>query len=298
MDMTKITRFVTKVGLKLYKHRADIAFFGGMGLTAVGTGLFVKSTFKQAEINEVHKNEKSLIKCDSFTGDIDDEKKDELLKENNRETLKATVKNYALPVAVTVAGYGLEIYGHQSVKSDLAIASTALNGMTAAYEAIKARVIASEGEDKWAEYANGVQVYDEFNPEDPNSPMGEKIRFTENYEPHSYLFYEPNPNWNPNKGCNKAFLLGKLNELEYKLKHKGVLFEHEALEALGYELKTELKNGIISPTAGWVYDPDKSGPQISFGFDYDDEATKRFMSEDEPSVMIRFNCVDDIYNYI
>ena len=295
MDKNEIKRAITKIGLKLYKHRADIAFFGGMGSTAVGTGLFVKSTFKQAEINRDHENRKFIVEADDS---YSEEEKTVELNENNRNTLKKSIKNYALPAAVTVAGYGLEIYGHQSVKSDLVIASTALNGMTAAYEAIKARIIASEGEDKWAEYANGVQVYDEFNPEDPNSPMGEKIRFTENYEPHSYLFYEPNPNWNPNKGCNKAFLLGKLNELEYKLKHKGVLFEHEALEALGYELKTELKNGIISPTAGWVYDPDKSGPQISFGFDYDDEATKRFMSEDEPSVMIRFNCVDDIYNYI
>lgn len=295
MDMTKITIFVTKVGLKLYKHRADIAFFGGMGLTAVGTGLFVKSTFKQVEINKRHNDIKDFT--ESFEN-ADEELKEETLKRNNRDTLKETVKNYALPVAVTVAGYGFEIYGHQSVKSDLAIASTALNGMTAAYEAIKARVIAAEGEDKWAEYANGVQIYDEFNPEDPNASNDKKVRFTENYVPHNYLFYEPNPNWSPNKGCNKAFLLSKINELEYKLKHKGVLFEHEALETLGYELKTELKNGIISPTAGWVYDPDKSGPQISFGFDFDDEATRRFVDELEPSVMLRFNCVDDIYNYI
>lgn len=295
MDKNEIKRAITKIGLKLYKHRADIAFFGGMGLTAVGTGLFVKSTFKQAEINRDHENRKFIVEADDS---YSEEEKTNELNENNRNTLKKSIKNYALPVAVTAAGYGLEIYGHQSVKSDLAIASTALNGLTAAYEAIKARVIAAEGEDKWAEYANGVQVYDEFNPEDPNSPMGEKIRFTENYEPHSYLFYEPNPNWNPNKGCNKAFLLGKLNELEHKLVENGVLFEHEALCSLGYDLPMELKNGIVSPTAGWVYDPKAIGPQISFGFDYDDEATKRFMSEDEPSVMIRFNCVDDIYNYI
>lgn len=286
MDKNKIARFATKVGLKLYKHRSDIAFFGGMGLTALGTGLFVKSTFKQAEINKQHMEAKELI---------EDE---EELKHNNRETLKATVKNYALPVVVSVAGYGLEIYGHQSVKSDLAVASTALNGMTAAYEAIKARVIANEGEDKWAEYANGVQVYDEINVEDPNGPAKTKVEFGENYAPHNYLFYEPNRNWVPNKGCNKAFLLGKIDELEFKLKQKGVLFEHEALESLGYELRTELKNGIISPTAGWVYDPNKVGHQISFGFDFGDEATKRFMDELEPSVMIRFNCVDDIYNYL
>lgn len=294
MDKNKIARFATKVGLKLYKHRSDIAFFGGMGLTALGTGLFVKSTFKQAEINKRHNDIKDFT--ESYE-DADEELKEETLKRNNRDTLKETVKNYALPVAVTVAGYGLEIYGHQSVKSDLAVASTALNGMTAAYEAIKARVIATEGEDKWAEYANGVQVYDEINVEDPNV-VNKKVNFTENYAPHSYLFYEPNRNWVPNKGCNKAFLLGKMDELEFKLKQKGVLFEHEALESLGYELRTELKNGIISPTAGWVYDPHKDGHQISFGFDFGDEATKRFMDELEPSVMIRFNCVDDIYNYL
>lgn len=297
MDKNKIARFATKVGLKLYKHRSDIAFFGGMGLTALGTGLFVKSTFKQAEINKQHMDKKIDTEFKYDARDIDEEQKEELIKENNQETLKATVKNYALPVVVSVAGYGLEIYGHQSVKSDLAIASTALNGMTAAYEAIKARVIATEGEDKWAEYANGVQVYDEVNVEDPNV-VNTKVRFTENYAPHEYLFYEPNPNWSPNKGCNKAFLLGKRNELEFKLRHKGVLFEHEALEALGYDLTTELKNGIISPTAGWVYDPKKDGFQITFGFDYDDEATRRFVNEDEPSVMLRFNCVDDIYNYL
>lgn len=294
MDKNKIMRFATKIGLKLYKHRSDIAFFGGMGLTALGTGLFVKSTFKQVEINKRHNDIKDFT--ESYE-DADEELKEETLKRNNRDTLKETVKNYALPVVVSVAGYGLEIYGHQSVKSDLAVASTALNGMTAAYEAIKARVIATEGEDKWAEYANGVQVYDEVNVEDPNV-VNKKVNFTENYAPHSYLFYEPNRNWVPNKGCNKAFLLGKMDELEFKLKQKGVLFEHEALESLGYELRTELKNGIISPTAGWVYDPHKDGHQISFGFDFGDEATKRFMDELEPSVMIRFNCVDDIYNYL
>ena len=289
MDFSKITRALNKVGLKLYKHRADIAFFGGMGLTAVGTGLFVKSTFNQAEINATHKAEKKIVE--------DTDSADEKLKELNRITLKKTVKNYALPVAVTAAGYGLEIYGHQSVKSDLAVASTALNGMTAAYEAIKARIIQEEGEDAWAKYANGVEVIDVYDLDDPNNPE-KKVIFDENYAPHEYLFYEPNRYWSPNKGCNKAFLLGKMNELEFKLKHKGVLFEHEALEALGYDLKIELANGIISPTAGWVDDPKKTGPQIDFGLEYQDEATKRFWDEDEPSVMLRLNCVDDIYRYL
>ena len=220
------------------------------------------------------------------------------------DTLKKSVKNFALPTTVSAAGYGLQLYGRHTYKDDLSKVSLALNGMTAAYEAIKAKVIENEGEGKWAEYASGVKVCNWQEGDLDTGAVQEmsEVEFGENHEPHTYLFYEPNPNWNPNKGCNKAFILGKLNEVEFKLKKRGFILEIEILDILGEDpevIKQLVKTGKVSVTSGIVYDENRPFErQVSFGLDYPDEATKRFMSELEPSVMLRFNCVNNIYDYI
>ena len=293
-----IRNTINKLALKVYKNRGDIAFFGGMALTAVGTGLFVKAGMKQVEINEEHRESKKA----ALDANNDDQQR--LLKENNHGTLTRTVKNFAAPVAVSAVGYGLEIYGRSAYKSDLAKASVALNAITAAYEAVKAKVIETEGADKWAEYADGVKVsHWQEGDLDGNVVDKTEVEFDENRrQPHTYLFYEPNPNWSPAKGCSKAFLLSKLNELEFKLKRKGFLLEIDILDSLGEDpehIKHLVKIGAVSTRAGIVYDESRPFErQVSFGLDFPDEATRRFMDELEPSVLLRFNCVDNILDYI
>lgn len=279
----KISDAFKTLKLKAYKNRGDIAFFGGMGMTAVGTGLFVRSTIKNRD-NVDNYNE---IKAQIESEDLTDDERSSKLKDLRSESLTTTVKNYAVPVAVSAAGYGLEIYGHQSVKSDLVAVSVALNGMTAAYEALKAKIIENDGNDKWAEYT-GITY-------DHDGNMVLPVIKT----PHEHLFYEPHVNWSPNKGANKAFLLGKWNELEHKLSKTWVLLEYQALDILGYDAAMELKAGNVSLTSGWVYNPNIIGEhQIDMGFDAQDDATRLFWDEVEPSFLIRFNCVDNVYDYI
>lgn len=295
MDITKVTRALNKVALKVYEHRADIAFFSGMGLTAVGTGLFIKKTFKQAEIVEDHKARKK----EAEVGGYSEEEKKNLLKENNRLTLKKTIKNYAVPVVISAAGYGLEVYGHQSVKSDLSAASAALSSVTAAYELVKQRVIESEGEDKWQEYANGVRVKDDvlIDVETGIAESDHSIEYGQTEGLYSILFYEPNPNFNSAKGVNKAYLLQMEKVLNDKLRRKGVVFYHEVLEALGYEMTIDAKEATCK--AGWMYEDENGATNyIDFGLRAQDEATIRFWNEQEAAVMLKFNCVTNVYKYL
>lgn len=301
MDKVQIRRSLCKFGLKLYDHRSDIAFGAGLVGTIAGAILIGKSSYKQAEINKEHVNEKEEIeKTDA------PEEKAEALKVLNRKTMKKTVKNYALAVSVETAAIGANVYSYASKSSQYAELLMGYQAISTLYEAVKARVIASEGENKWIEYENGLTTCDIANlketDEDGNPTIKEEDYYAQKVGRHTYVFDASNRCFCPSRGANDTFLAAAAGVMATRCKLNGFLKEEEAVQMLGFNLMDNVEvNGklvklihCINPKSGWVWN-DKYG-----GKDHIPMVTivRRTGEGENEKILLKFNCVDNFRQYL
>ena len=256
--------------LKAYKHRGDIAFIGGTGLTMVGTGLFVRATFKNQPVLQKHKDDMAKLNEEYEAGMYEESVYKKEKSKICKTTVKGTAKNYILPAAVSALGYGAQGYAVCSYKTDMAGLSVALSGSVAALEAVRQKIVEKEGEDAAAEYFDGVHVEEIRDPE-TIEVTDKKVVFDETV----------------------------YNGIDRNLPARRAILLSEVLDALGFDGLQEIKIANLNPACGFVYkNLDGTIRGVSFGLEYKDEATQRFNNGDEASFMLRFNCVDNIYNYI
>lgn len=299
MNANGLTRFVGLTKASLYKNRGTIAYISGTIMTMVGTGLFVKQTIKFSKRLEEHKKEMEELEQRIKEDDVQVE--ESVLKKEKKDickkTMKEAVKVYAVPTAVSGLGYGLSIAGVGSIHSDLTKVSVALNGLTAAYEGIKAKVIEKEGIEKWNEYAYDDAYETVAEVDEETGEVKESKVKTGNYnDMFAEFFEESNLHFSEHKGANKDFITLVEQWANDTLERRGILMYHEVLKELGM---TDPKLYLREETckAGWRYDKSKVH-QVDFGLRLDDPATKRFWDEDENVVLLRFNPVPNVYDYI
>lgn len=300
MNYEAIKRTFVKLGYKVYNHRADIAFVTGMVGTAVGTGLFVKGAIKNQEVIQNYKDKKKQIEGAS---DLSEEDKKKLTKENVTEVITGSVKNLGAATAVSAAGYGLEIYSHVKLNSDLTKASAVANGLAASLAMIQQRVIADQGEDKWREYAYGdaIQQVAEVDPETGEVTESSTIQYgSSSIYDFSEMFNEQTAGkevsgpWQSSKGSNKNFLCINLDCWNDRLHiYKKDIFLRDVWESIFGNLNGFRKEWA---NAGWTYeDYDGTTNSISYGLQSKDAATKMFWDEQTPDVRLVFNCYPDVY---
>lgn len=75
---------------------------------------------------------------------------------------------------------------------------------------------------------------------------------------HEAAFDENNPNWSNDSVYNIVFLRSSVQYLSYKLESQGHLFLNEVLDLLGFP---RTRPGVVN---GWMHDPKKSKPVITF----------------------------------
>lgn len=294
----KVPTWLKRVGYKAYKYRADITFISGSTLRAVGTGLFIRATRKnEPAIQDYISKKKQITQAE----DLNEEERKKLSKDNTLAVVKTSAKNYALPVAVSIAGTGLEIYSHVSLKSDLSKTSALLTSTVAAYELLKERIIAEEGEDKWREYAYGQKVESVVETdEEGNTTESKNIDFGSDGF-FSAMFDEYSVNFETARAANKNYLTIAQNCWDAKLQSggkKNVIFLRPVWEMIfGREnLKDYPKEWA---NAGWVAtNPDGTINHISFGIDSNDKATLAFKDEETPYVRLVFNCAPNVYDLL
>lgn len=294
MSFDDVKYFLKKVGYTIYDKRADIAFFGGMGLTVGGTVMMVKATNDIQPWFQEHRARMNAIDADT---EMSEEEKKKNRREINRQTLFKLLKVYSLPVIIEAGGLAAEIYAHSELKSDLAETGAALSAVTVAYEGLKSRIISAEGEEKWREYAYGDKVKTSTIVDMQTGEVSEEVSVDYGATDaglYSFLFYEPNIHFSKVKGINRRFLLLTLDNCNRELASKGVMTLHRVLELLGADIFIDC--GEKTSKAGWVYrNPDGSTNSIDFGLNSNDEATRRFMRDEENSVRLEFNCVPNVY---
>lgn len=283
-----IERNARLIARKIYQNRSDITFFGGMALTMFGTAMFVKATNDIQPALQSHRDAMNVLDND----EKEESRPKDIIKKDRKDitkgTVKTVVKTYAVPFTVSAVGYGLELYSHKELKSDLATASLALNSVTAAYEALKAKMYP----DDLADF-QGVHIETD---EDGNKSVSFDVDHIEK-QPFEMLFDASNPNYKESRGANKAYLMQMQQSENYKIEFGSIPWRYawQVMADLGE--KPELVAAVAKkyPKAGWVYGKTEG---IDFGLYSQDWATVRFMDEIEYNVLLRFNCVMNIDDYI
>lgn len=297
MDFSVVTRFAKTIGMKAYKHRADIAFAAGTAGVVAGSVMIAKGAVKNEAVKAKHTARMDEIKKE------EEYKTPEEIKQEKHDICKEStvgyVKNYAPGIAIELGGLCMFGMSRKWRNDDTKYWSDLASAALVSLEAIRAKIEKEEGADKAAHYFNGVSVdsIDEVDMETGEVTEHKSVSFEENPDLYSFLFYEPNINWRKNKGANRTFLMGIKNSLNAKLRSEGVVMFHDIQLACGCD-RSELKEATCK--AGVLYkNPDGTFNTIDFGFDDPDEATRRFMDDLEPSVLIKVkNVVPNVYSYI
>ena len=112
---------------------------------------------------------------------------------------------------------------------------------------------------------------------------------------YSVVFCEGNTGWTKNAELNKVFLLQQQNYANDKLRLNGVLTLNEVYDMIG------APRTAYGQLAGWVYTEDSSVGDnfVDFGiFDINSEKKCDFINGIERSIILDFNCIGNILDYI
>ena len=112
---------------------------------------------------------------------------------------------------------------------------------------------------------------------------------------YSIVFCEGNTGWTKNAELNKVFLIQQQNWANDKLRLRGYLTLNEVYEMVG------APTTAYGQIAGWVYTEDSSVGDnfVDFGiFDVTNEKACDFVNGRERSIILDFNCIGNILEYI
>lgn len=308
MDLSSIKKTAMMVGRAIYRNRGKIEYISGLAITATGIGLLVKSVLDIQPNLEEYSEQKELVeKNDSLT----DEEKTKIIRKNAFATGKEIAKKVAAPAATIIVGEGLQTAGFCTINTQLAETSAALSLFSGAFFGIRDRIIAKEGEEKWAEYANGVGVIADVDP-DTGEVKDHYGYPAENLEPFSFFFDEMSINYSDHRGVNQVKVKALLHSLDFMLQTSSEEFVtyFDIMKTMGlpldrsrYDLRKYANAGIprrrldgtINHIDGGL--PERN-PDGSYTYAVDD-ATRRFLNGEESVVLLRFrDCVPDIFEYM
>lgn len=307
MNVSAITRTLSRVGMKIYKRRAAIAYVGGTVLTGVGTYMYAKAAVKIKPTFDEHKEKMNYIREELNKNEMPEETAISLKKEKGeicKNTTREVVKTFAAPTAVYLGGQLLHGYSHVTLQTDLSRASTALGLATATLETIKSKIISEQGEEKWNELAYGVKHMEIVEQNENGSVEITKendIVDTDDFGRY-YLKFSPetSTNWQTNVDACLDFLdmitygIGKT-----KLNTDGILKLHFMLEKyMGPEKWVEFcreNKDYVKATeyAGWVL---SKGTEPTN--DFIEVIPERYDKSAPMNYLIVFNCLPDIYQKI
>ena len=281
-----------------YKNRATIATVAGMLCVATGTGIVISKATQAAEVaEELHVKSNKIKRRDAEEDWVSKQERSKARREMLGYAVKEYSRTYALGIGVELVGLGLIGWSDYTQNSQIATISTMLASTTATLSAVKERVIADQGEEKWQEYLLGPQLTTV-----DVMPDGTIIQTTEpidnpnrgaNLPPHCFFFDEANPNWEKDPIYNRDFLESHLRWLNERLWVEGFLFENDIRRELGEPI---VKSGWTSG----IFAQDKDGNRnyISFGLDAKNAAAQAFRDGIEPSILIQLNVEDNILEQI
>lgn len=305
----KLSRSFHKVGFKIKKHSPEILVVTGVVGIVTSTIMACKATTKVNDIVDesketIDKIHESVGKglhtsdCEEYTQEVAN--KD--LAIVYAQTAWKFIKLYGPSVALGAASIACMIGSNRILKKRNIALAAAFTAVDTSFKEYRGRLIDRFGKDLDRELRFGIKakeveerVVDENGKESTVTKTVNVVDPNTAHSLYSVVFCEGNTGWTKNAELNKVFLIQQQNWANDKLRLRGYLTLNEVYEMVG------APTTAYGQIAGWVYTEDSSiGDNfVDFGiFDVTNENACDFVNGRERSIILDFNCIGNILEYI
>lgn len=307
--VNKVTRSLHKVGFKLKKHSPEILVVTGVIGVVTSTVMACKATTKVNDI--VTESKETINKIHDCVGkglhtsdgeEYTQEVANKDLAIVYTQTAWKFVKLYGPSVLLGAASIGCMVGSNRILRKRNVALAAALTTVEKSFKDYRGRVIDRFGKDLDRELRFGIKakeikekVIDENGNETTVTKTVEVVDPNTAHSLYSIVFCEGNTGWTKNAELNKAFLIQQQNWANDKLRLRGYLTLNEVYEMVG------APTTAYGQIAGWVYTEDSSVGDnfVDFGiFDVTNEKACDFVNGRERSIILDFNCIGNILEYI
>lgn len=307
--VNKMSRSFHKVGFKFKKHSPEILVVTGVIGTVASAVMACKATLKVNDvIDEAKETVDKIHECvgqNLHTSD-GEEYTQEVANKDLAITYVQTgwklTKLYGPAILLGVASIGCMVGSNQILRKRNIALGAAFKAVDTSFKEYRGRLIDRFGKELDREFRFGTttkeveeQVIDENGSETTVTKAVEVVDPNAAHSIYSVVFYEGNTGWTKNAELNKVFLIQQQNYANDKLRLNGILTLNEVYDMLG------VARTAYGQIAGWVYTEDSSVGDnfVDFGiFDPDDTTKCNFINGSERSIILDFNCIGNILDYI
>ena len=307
--MNSVSRSLHKVGFKFKKHSPEILIVTGVVGIIASTVMACKATTK---VNDIVDETKETIDTihDSVGKGLHTSDGEEYTQEVANKDLAIVyvqtglkfVKLYGPSVALGIASIGCIVGSNHILRKRNVALAAALTAMETSFKEYRGRLIDRFGKDLDRELRFGIKAKEvEEKTVDENGKETTVTKTVEVVDPnavhsiYSVVFCEGNSGWTRNAELNKVFLIQQQNYANDKLRLNGILTLNEVYDMIG------APRTAYGQIAGWVYTEDSSiGDNfVDFGiFDVNNEKACDFVNGYEKSIILDFNCIGNILEYM
>ena len=307
--ISTLSRSFHKVGFKFKKHSPEILAVTGVVGIVTSAVMACKATTKVNDI--VNEAKETVDKIHESVGkglhtSDGEEYTEEVAKKDLTIVYAQTglkfVKLYGPSVALGIASIVCMLgSNHILRKRNLALAA-ALTNVATSFKEYRGRLVDRFGKDVDRELRFGIKakeveetVVDKDGNETTVTKTVEVVDPNTAHSLYSIVFCEGNTGWTRNAELNKVFLIQQQNWANDKLKMNGVLTLNEVYDMVG------APRTAYGQIAGWVWTEDGTiGDNfVDFGlFDVNNEKACDFINGREKSIILDFNCIGNILDYI
>ena len=307
--VNKMSRSLHKVGFKFKKHSPEILVVAGViGITASAV-MACKATLKVNGVMDEAKEtvEKIHESVDKGLHTADGEEYTQELANKDLTIVYAQTglklaKLYGPSVLLGVASIGCMVGSNRILRKRNVALAAAFKAVDTSFKEYRGRVIDRFGKELDRELRFNTKVKEiEEKIVDENGKETTVTKTVEVVDPnaahsiYSIVWYEGNTGWTRNAELNKVFLIQQQNQANDRLRLNGVLTLNEVYDMLG------VNRTAYGQIAGWVYTEDGSVGDnfVDFGiFNLDDPKACDFVNGLEKSIVLDFNCIGNILDYI
>ena len=304
--MSKLTRTLNRVGLKLKKHSPEILVVTGVVGTVASAVMACKATTKidevLAETKDNIEKTKDYVEKKGFSEKYTEEDYKKDLTIFYAKGGLELVKLYAPSVALGALSITAILSGHNVLRKRNVALAAAYATVEKGFKEYRGRVVERFGEELDRELKYNIKAkeveettVDEKTGEEKVTKKTVNVADPNNYSSYARFFDDGCTGWTKDPEYNLMFLKNQQRYANDLLKSRGHLFLNEVYDMLGIP---RTKAGQV---VGWIYDEEYPNGDnfVDFGiYDLYNEKARDFVNGYERTILLDFNVDGDIMNLI